>query len=405
MASIKFVLRTHQEDTTGHSPLYIRIIKDRTTKFISTGVKLKETEWDDDKQRVKKNHSNSARINASLLQKLADAEGHVADTIRLRKASSAFQLKEAIKGKAPLNFFSYANSRLEKMRPSLSVTSYNCYAVAINRFKTFLASGDIYFHEITTVVINDYITYMNNVGKNTKSTQKTYVNVLKTFFKQAIKEKVITADMFDFADVTIKSEKGKRMFLSKEQLEQLKNFNSNKIKNYQIYVDMFLFSVYAGGLRFSDVICLKWVNFIEEESRIRTYIHKTKREHNFKIGKVALDILKKYQIKNANPDDYIFGLIDNIKLFESDRIAHTKIIKHFNKDGGRKLAAIGTQLKFPFPLTFHLSRHTFATNALKNGMRIEYVSKLMDHSDISVTQIYAKIISAELDKAVDSFIY
>ena len=98
MASIKFVLRTHQEDTTGHSPLYIRIIKDRTTKFISTGVKLKETEWDDDKQRVKKNHSNSARMNASLIQKLADAEGHVADTIRLRKASSAFQLKEAIKG-------------------------------------------------------------------------------------------------------------------------------------------------------------------------------------------------------------------------------------------------------------------------------------------------------------------
>lgn len=55
--------------------------------------------------------------------------------------------------------------------------------------------------------------------------------------------------------------------------------------------------------------------------------------------------------------------------------------------------------------SFHLSRHTFATNALNNGMRIEYVSKLMDHSDIGITQIYAKVISEELDKAVEKFVY
>ena len=59
----------------------------------------------------------------------------------------------------------------------------------------------------------------------------------------------------------------------------------------------------------------------------------------------------------------------------------------------------------PFKLSFHLSRHTFATNALNNGMRIEHVSKLMDHRDISTTQVYAKIISEELDKAVDNYIY
>ena len=43
MASIKLILRTHQADQTGHSPLYIRIIKDRKTKFITAGVKLKRT--------------------------------------------------------------------------------------------------------------------------------------------------------------------------------------------------------------------------------------------------------------------------------------------------------------------------------------------------------------------------
>ncbi len=44
-------------------------------------------------------------------------------------------------------------------------------------------------------------------------------------------------------------------------------------------------------------------------------------------------------------------------------------------------------------------------NISKNGMRIEHLSKLMDHTDISTTQIYAKIISEELDKAVVSSIF
>ena len=93
MASIKLVLRTNQEDKTGRSPLYIRVIKDRKAKFVATGVKLKRNEWDDDKQKIKKNHANSARMNAFLAQKIADAEGTVADHERKLKSVSARKLK------------------------------------------------------------------------------------------------------------------------------------------------------------------------------------------------------------------------------------------------------------------------------------------------------------------------
>ena len=68
------------------------------------------------------------------------------------------------------------------------------------------------------------------------------------------------------------------------------------------------------------------------------------------------------------------------------------------------LRKMGKRLELPFNLSFHISRHTFATRALNNGMRIEHVSKLMDHSDIGITQVYAKIISSELDNAVDKYI-
>ena len=55
------------------------------------------------------------------------------------------------------------------------------------------------------------------------------------------------------------------------------------------------------------------------------------------------------------------------------------------------------------PLLFHISRHTWATRALKKGISIDKVSKLMGHAQLKEMQIYAKIVNEELDKAMDIF--
>ncbi len=54
-------------------------------------------------------------------------------------------------------------------------------------------------------------------------------------------------------------------------------------------------------------------------------------------------------------------------------------------------------------ISFHSSRHGWAIRALQKGMRIEYVSKLMGHTNLKTTQIYAKIVNEELDKAMNVF--
>jgi site-specific recombinase XerD len=54
-------------------------------------------------------------------------------------------------------------------------------------------------------------------------------------------------------------------------------------------------------------------------------------------------------------------------------------------------------------LSFHTARHSWAVRALQKGMRIEYVSKLMGHASVKHTEVYAKILNAELDKAMDVF--
>ena len=69
----------------------------------------------------------------------------------------------------------------------------------------------------------------------------------------------------------------------------------------------------------------------------------------------------------------------------------------------KNLKSIATKAKISKKITFHVARHTFATIALKKGIRIEYVSKLLGHANLKETQIYAKIINEELDKAMDVF--
>lgn len=409
MASIKLILRKHQIDKAGDCPLYIRIIKDRKPKFISLGIKLKENEWDDEKKRVKKNHANSARLNAFIAQKVADAEGQVADLERKVKTVSAKKLKEAIKGKGTPNFFEYAYKRCEKMRGSVSVSTYKNYTQCLGKFENYLGTKDIYFDDITVSVLEDYMSYMGNELGNNHTTQHHSIMVLSNMFKQARKEDIIPDSMNPISKLTLKKNKSKRTFLTKEQISALADYPFKEGSPAELAKDMFLFSVYAGGLRFGDVIALQYKHFFPEEAKIKKTINKTLNrttaELQFKIGEVSLAIIEKYKKENADPNDFIFPIIKNKELYLKDKEYRQKEKENASSSVNHQLNRIGKKLELPFNLSFHISRHTFATNVLNNGMRIEYVSRLMGHTNIKTTQIYAKILNEELDKAVDDFVY
>ena len=405
MASIKLILRKNQVDSTGHCPLYIRIIKDRKTKFITAGVKLKENEWDELKQKVKKNHPNSARMNASLAQKIADAEAQVADLERKVKTVSIKKIKEAIKGKEVPNFFEYAYKRMEIIKSTVSYSTYKAYYAAIVKFEKWVGTRDVYFDDFTVTLLNDYKNYLSKELKNGLTTQRLSIIVLGTIFNQAIKEEIIPETMFPFKKLTLKTDNTKRLFLNKDKILDLTQLKLIEGKKANLWRDLFLFSIYAGGLRFSDVIEMQYKHYNKNEQRISKLIRKTGRPHQFKIGKVANDILEKYCKEGADNEDYIFPVIEDQKGYEKSESLRYFYTAKYNKLANWHLKKLGEKMELPFKLSFHLSRHTFATNALNNGMRIEHVSKLMDHRDISTTQVYAKIISEELDKAVDNYIY
>ncbi len=69
----------------------------------------------------------------------------------------------------------------------------------------------------------------------------------------------------------------------------------------------------------------------------------------------------------------------------------------------KNLKFLATKAEIDKHISFHTSRHTWATRALGKGISIDKVSKIMGHAAIKETQVYAKIVSSELDKAMDVF--
>jgi site-specific recombinase XerD len=67
----------------------------------------------------------------------------------------------------------------------------------------------------------------------------------------------------------------------------------------------------------------------------------------------------------------------------------------------RCLKDIGKALGFRKSLHSHLARHTFATWALRNGVPIEYVSKMLGHTNIKQTQRYAKVMPLDVFREFD----
>ena len=405
MASVKLVLRTKQEDQTGHCPLYIRVIKDRKAKFLTTGQKLKPSEWDEAKQKVKKNHQNSARLNAYLSQIIADAEGQVADVSRKKDSVSAKNLKEAIKGKESTLFFDYAFKRLEKVKGSISILTHRKYKIHLEKFQNYVGEKEFYFEDLTTVLLNDYITYCYSTLKNKNNTVITNVRSIMKFYNDAIAEDVVSINLYPFNKIKTKKESSKIKFLQKDEIESLKKIELEEGILKAKFRDMFVFCIYAGGLRMSDVISLQWKHIHFEESKLSKVIRKTRHLHSFKLVAPALEILKRYKTENSTDENFIFSLVKNESEFLKNEHYAISEIQRISLNINRELLDISKKLELNSKLTFHMSRHTFATNALNNGMRIEHVSKIMDHSSIRVTEIYAKVINTELDASMDKYVY
>ncbi|MCR9252808.1 MAG: site-specific integrase [bacterium] len=176
---------------------------------------------------------------------------------------------------------------------------------------------------------------------------------------------------------SIKKEDTERIFLTTTELKQL---NRTECTN-AILKKAFLFSCYT-GLRFSDIYQAKWENIQKKNGR--TYLifrqQKTKSQEYYPLNETAVTILKSANSENSG------------KIFRGLKYSghNNHLLKHW-------VLLAGIQKH----VTFHSARHTFATLMLEKTKNIFMVSKLLGHSEIKTTMVYAKIVDDQKEQAVD----
>lgn len=222
-------------------------------------------------------------------------------------------------------------------------------------------------------LMNDYVTYKKT--KLTNGTVDNYLRCLKAAFNVAVEEGIMpTNPMLALDRSHLKGTTYEREFLSVEEVKKLIDTPCRRpdIKG------AFLFSCFC-GLRISDVRSLQWKHVVTtgEKMYLKITQFKTRRPLTIPLSRQAIKWMP--ERADAGEDDYIFPPLSKNMTVLDDWAKEAGIKKH---------------------VTFHVSRHTFATMELTMGADIYTTSKLLGHTSVATTQIYAKVINSKKEEAV-----
>lgn len=400
MSSVKLLLKLNKLNERGLAPIYLRVTKDRKARFISTGIYIKPSEWNEDSHTVRKSNENYRRYNAILSEKFAEAENTTLDMEQKSKSVSVNKIAKKLKGKGVVPFFPYFQAYVDDLEKRGIIGTHKRAKSVLKKLKDYANEKELFMTDMSVSYLKDYETYLIHSKSNKINTVHSNMKIIRKLFNDAVMEDKLEESENPFRKYKIKTEPTTRAYLNDEELAKIEKLELNLDSNMNHHRNIYVFAAYAGGLRISDILTLKWNNFNGEHVIIK--IHKTKMPLSVKLPQRALDILNLYKPKKVNSEHFIFPFLSNDIDYSVPKTLHNAISSataYTNKE----LKVIAKLAKVKKHISFHTSRHTFATRALKKGMRIEYVSKLMGHAQIKETQIYAKIINEELDKAMDVF--
>jgi integrase len=400
MATVSILLKMNKINKKGEAPLYLRIIKDRKAKFVSLGYTIHPDFWDAKKEAVLSKHPNSARLNNFITKKKAEASDVALRLETESKYVPPKKIKQEILGKSSVNFFEYAEAFNSKVLSENKVGTYNKTKGMLSKLETYIGKRDFTLDEITVHFLKSYEEYLRTTLKNSTNTIHSNLKMIRRIMNLAIEEELFPFEKSPFLRYKLKLEKTTKVFLTEDELKAIEEVSLLENSMMDHHRNMYVFACYVGGLRVSDLLQLRWENFDGKHITLET--QKTKDPISIRVPNKGLEILNRYKTDEKESNHFIFPFLDNKLDYSDAKLLHNSIsakTAYANND----LKDIAKKAKIKKHISMHTSRHTWATRALRKGIRIEYVSKLMGHASIQTTQIYAKIVNKELDEAMDVF--
>lgn len=347
----------------------IEVCSERKRKWIGTGVKVYADQWDDKRKVTAR--PDSLDLNMKLDLMMSNILEYVNSLIR-RKVPFDFEsldvfLKNSSESDSFIDFIVRRTDE-RKDRAEGTIKHYRTLAKVLEDF------GRInYFHDLTRSNITMFDDYLRSKGiKDT--TVYGYHKNMKAYINEAIRFGIISENPYMGLKIN-RGKSDKRKYLTYEEMRRMERCRITDPSVNRVR-DLFLFQCYT-GLAYSDLYKFDFASDVERRGNkfiIADRRVKTNEDYFIVLLSPAMEILKKY--------DFDLPVISNQKYNDYLKVAASfaKIDKN---------------------LTTHCARHTFAVFALNNGVPMEVVSKMLGHTNIKTTQIYAKVLNTEVEKGFD----
>lgn len=385
---ILFYIRKNQVNKDGTVCIMVRVTLNSEVSQFSSKLNIDPKAWD-----VKQGKAAGNTVKARQLNELLDSmhtslknHYHEIEThesfVTAEKVRNSF-LGYTSKQRTLLELFKRHNDDAKKLLGiSKTEATLAKYDRGYRRLEEFMKAQynitDIALKEINHMFITDFENYLRSVCKCNENTTAKFIQTFRMIVIIAKNNGWIYSD--PFVNYKIRLKRVDRGYLNDNEIKTIfeKEFASKRLEQVR---DIFIFSCFT-GLAYIDVKNLTAANIItsfDGNLWISTKRQKTDTAVNVPLLKIPLAIIEKYKDQRL-PGGVLLPVLSNQKL-------------------NSYLKEIGDLCNINKNITFHLARHTFATTTtLSKGVPIETVSKMLGHTNIQTTQIYARITNEKISK-------
>ena len=402
--SIKLDCKTHHVSRDGKFPILLRISLNGVHDYINTGKKIKETHYDKTEKTVKSGINGFSQLDSFIRRQQTRIEDIINDFDKKGETVSIAKIKEVyaketgkVKSKCFYEFVSETikNERLIGEISNDTLDNYEAQIVKLKNYKNKLS-----IHDIDVKFLEEYKSYLLKTLNQSKNTAYHAMCFLRKYTKMLFNDGKISP--YPFAKFIVgKPFEAEIDFLEPEELTALHDlYDSNELVKivkiakskhardfnvgvkYQEVLRYFLVACYT-GLRHSDIKTLKREH-IKGKFIVKTLVKGRKGRHKL----VRIPIRKRLYslLAMSNPQGLIF---ENAVMENSQSNKYLKKIVEFIQINKR--------------VKFHVARHSFSIISLILGMKIEVVSDILGHSELTTTQRYARVVDRLRDQEMDKW--
>ena len=400
ITSVKLMLNKSRILNNGSYPLVFQVIHNRRKKLLYTGYRMKEEVFDESEGKIMNGVGSTftATEVVKMNRELRKMRNQIDIRIRqLERTREEFTVEDILTqnafgtGKSQFYLLRYINAQIERKQELKKVGMAAAYKSTRSSLAKFIGCPDVRMSEVDLAFVRRYedFLYSNGASGNTVSY---YLRNLRSLYNQAVTDGYHPRGEYPFAKAQTRPAKTVKRALSRTDMQNLADLNLENEPELEFTRDLYLFSFYAQGMAFVDIVLLKKTDIC---NGVLTYSrHKSKQLIRIVVTPQMQGVIDKYNTEN----EYLFPIISGeyASGYQKYRLALGRINRHLKK------IAVVADIKVP--LTTYTARHTWATLARDYGAPISVISAGLGHTSEEMTRVYLKDFDVSMLNQVNSIV-